>query len=293
MAGRFDVDEVARDLTECRQRGPDRLDVQTTTRKPVQAAALQRLAQDYGAARGLPSAGRVTLIKALLRDGIDELARQGSSADAGLLRDLFFGDSPDDGPIRAIPGELLRTAQRKAGEPSESRFRERRAAVLRFFAGFLINLVTQSPAGATSAIPAQTQHSDSGSIIRFFDRAAELEEMARSLASSPLVILRGVGGVGKTLLATVYADRHKSDYQMVLLVPASQPASIASQFSAFLAESGGRPASRRSVVASGTICSSWRRRLPITTSVRTRSSRLMSVVPSQQWCRATIQSSSR
>jgi len=158
---------------------------------------------------------------------------------------------------------------------------------------FLINLVTQSPAGATSAIPAQTQHSDSGSIIRFFDRAAELEEMARSLASSPLVILRGVAGVGKTLLATVYADRHKSDYQMVLLVPASQPASIASQFSAFLAESGGRPASRRSVVASGTICSSWRRRLPITTSVRTRSSRLMSVVPSQQWCRATIQSSSR
>ena len=50
---------------------------------------------------------------------------------------------------------------------------------------------------------------------------------------------------------------------------------------------------RRSMVASGTICSSWRRRLPTTTPVRTRSARLMSVAPSQQWWRATIQSAFR
>lgn len=135
---RLDVDRIADELADCRQRGLDGLDRRTTNQAPVPAPALQQLAEQYTAARGLAATGRIAQIKTLLRDGISELAREGHVSDADLLRDLFFGESLID-PIRS-PGELLRRAMKRAGDTTEARFRERRATAMRSFAQFLIEL---------------------------------------------------------------------------------------------------------------------------------------------------------
>jgi hypothetical protein len=131
----YDPGEIADDLAVCRQRGLDWLDRKTTNQVPVSAAALQQLAEDYAEAKALVATGRVDQIKTLLRDGIEEFSRQGHPADAGLLRDLFFGDSID-GSIKPS-GELLKKAREKSGD-AEARFRERRTNVMRSFAQFLI-----------------------------------------------------------------------------------------------------------------------------------------------------------
>jgi hypothetical protein len=138
----YDAGSVAEDLVECRQRGLDWLDRTTSVQRPVRAASLQALAAQYVAARGLLTSGRVAQIKVLLADGIAELSTQGHVSDSRLLRELFFGSS-DDGPIPA-PGELLQLARQRAGE-TEARFRERRSALMRSFAQFLIGFVQSVP----------------------------------------------------------------------------------------------------------------------------------------------------
>jgi hypothetical protein len=134
----YDPVDVAEDLVECRQRGLDWLD----RKRAVRAASLQALAADYATASDLLASGRIAQIKVLLADGITELGRQGNAADANLLRELFFGSS-FEGTIPP-PGELLQSARKKAGE-SEARFRERRSALLRSFAQFLIQFVQSVP----------------------------------------------------------------------------------------------------------------------------------------------------
>jgi hypothetical protein len=151
MPERLSPDIIAADLNECRQRGLDWLDHRSGRQEPVAAAGLQRLAEEYVAARNLGAPGRVAQIKALLRDGIDELLRQGSTADARLLRDLFFGDSTR-GAIRPA-GELLRRAQERVGDTSETRFRERRANVMRSFAQFLVVFAGRPQAEAADPAP--------------------------------------------------------------------------------------------------------------------------------------------
>jgi hypothetical protein len=146
----YDPDRIAVDLANCRQRGLDWLDRKTSNQVPVSAAALQWLAGEYVAARQLVAAGRIAQIKILLRDGIEELSRQGHPFDAGLLRDLFFGDAAD-GTIKP-PGELLRRARERSGDSTESRFRERRANVMRSFAQFLIGFAAPAPRGSEDAV---------------------------------------------------------------------------------------------------------------------------------------------
>ncbi|HBW20630.1 MAG TPA: hypothetical protein DEH11_17305, partial [Actinobacteria bacterium] len=66
-------------------------------------------------------------------------------SDATLLRELFFGESTD-GPIKPAT-ELLKRAQRRVGD-SDSRFRERRANVMRSFARFLSEFTRLTPGGS-------------------------------------------------------------------------------------------------------------------------------------------------
>ena len=141
MPDHYDANQIAIDLGECRQRGLDWLDRRSSNQMPVQAAALQQLAEEYVQVRRRVAAGRIAQIKILLRDGIDELSRQGHTTDARLLSDLFFGDSIQDA-IKP-PGELLRIARERIGD-SESRFRERRANVMRSFAQFLITFAASA-----------------------------------------------------------------------------------------------------------------------------------------------------
>ncbi|WP_017622184.1 FxSxx-COOH system tetratricopeptide repeat protein [Nocardiopsis chromatogenes] len=64
----------------------------------------------------------------------------------------------------------------------------------------------------------------------FVGRHALLEELSRRLASGDTHILpqalRGMGGVGKTQLATEYAWRHRTDYELVWWIPADTPTQI-------------------------------------------------------------------
>ncbi len=109
------------------------------------AAAVQQLAADYVAATGIPVHGRVAQIKILIRHALDDLAKRGDESDAGLIRDLFFGDSANAVVLSA--GELLENAQRRIGETSEVRFRERRQTAFRAFAGFLLQFVDEARRG--------------------------------------------------------------------------------------------------------------------------------------------------
>jgi hypothetical protein len=134
----YDAAQIAKDLGECRQRGLDWLDRRKGGRQlPVNAAALQRLAEYYVTASGLVAAGRVDQIKLLLGYGIEQYMLQGHAADANLIRDLFFGESMD-GAIKP-PGELLRNARIRLGD-TEGRFLERRGRALSSFAQFVVGL---------------------------------------------------------------------------------------------------------------------------------------------------------
>lgn len=149
MTERSDTDRVAEDLADCRQRGLDWLDRRSSNQTPVPAAALQQLAERYVAVSKPSAVGRIAQIKILLQDGISALERQGHVSNAELLRDLFFGESTD-GPIKS-PSELLRRAQKKVGDSTEVRFRERRSNVMRSFAGFLIEFAA-GPAGEPEGV---------------------------------------------------------------------------------------------------------------------------------------------
>ena len=69
----------------------------------------------------------------------------------------------------------------------------------------------------------------------FTGRGAELSALAAALASGSTVTvqsLRGMGGVGKTHLATEFAYAHASDYDLVYWIAAEEPATIPDQFTA-------------------------------------------------------------
>ncbi len=143
----------------------------------------RRLAGDYAAARRIGDVGRIGQIKTLLRDGIAELARQGHSSDAGLLRELFFGESMD-GPI-AAPGVLLKKAQERFGDATPARFRERRTSVMRSFARFLIGFV--SP-----AVPPVTRAEDQWQQVASVGYIADSEHFVRLLAEAVNITIVGI-----------------------------------------------------------------------------------------------------
>jgi hypothetical protein len=79
----------------------------------------------------------------------------------------------------------------------------------------------------------------------FTGRDPDLDTLARALAAGSAVTVhsvRGLGGVGKTQLATEYAHAHASDYDLVWWVAAEEPASIPDQFTALAVRLGLDPA---------------------------------------------------
>jgi hypothetical protein len=79
----------------------------------------------------------------------------------------------------------------------------------------------------------------------FTGRGSELGDLARTVAGGSRVTvesLRGMGGVGKTQLATEYCYLHAGDYDLVYWVAAEEPATIPDQFSALARELGLDPA---------------------------------------------------
>ena len=79
----------------------------------------------------------------------------------------------------------------------------------------------------------------------FTGRGAELAALAAALAGGPTVTVqavRGMGGVGKTQLATQYAWDHAADYDLVYWLAAEEPAALPDQFTALAAALGLEPA---------------------------------------------------
>ena len=68
----------------------------------------------------------------------------------------------------------------------------------------------------------------------FTGRGGELEQLARALAAGSVTVhsVHGMGGVGKTQLATEYAYAHATDYDLVWWVAAEESAAIPDQFAA-------------------------------------------------------------
>ncbi len=74
----------------------------------------------------------------------------------------------------------------------------------------------------------------------FTGRGGELEELARTLAAGAVTVhsVHGMGGVGKTQLATEYAYAHATDYDLVWWIAAEVPALIPDQFAALADQLG-------------------------------------------------------
>jgi tetratricopeptide (TPR) repeat protein len=76
---------------------------------------------------------------------------------------------------------------------------------------------------------------------KFTGRSRELKKMARALAAGAAVTVHsvhGMGGVGKSQLATEYAHSYAGDYDLVWWMAAEEPASIPDQFAALAARLG-------------------------------------------------------
>jgi NUDIX domain len=146
-----DVAAISAELTSCRKRGIERLDLRTHNQAPVPTPQLQRLAGEYLMATGRRVPGRIAQIKYLLRDAISAFADE-DEAYAKLVKALLFGDSQHK--VTKSAGELLDTARRQSEfGSSEARFRQARHAAFDSFAEFVPRFVASvQPGNAAEAI---------------------------------------------------------------------------------------------------------------------------------------------
>jgi len=146
---------IAEELTACRQRGIERLEVSSHNQSPVQTPVLQRLATEYGTIRQLRAASRISQLKYLFRDAIAAWAAE-NEQEAQLVGDLFFGDSQNR--VTKSAGELLDLARKRSGYSTEAQFRRARHDAIASFARFILGFVEDVRQGAagSSAGPGPT-----------------------------------------------------------------------------------------------------------------------------------------
>lgn len=144
--------DIPDELTACRTRGIERLDLKTHNQDPVPTPELDALADQYIAAGQRRVEGRIARLKYLLRDAIEAFSEQNES-DAELVRALFFGDSQDQ--VTKSAGELLDIARKEWGFDSEVRFRQVRHNAFNNFTPFLVRFAARRETGSgTAAFPA-------------------------------------------------------------------------------------------------------------------------------------------
>lgn len=132
------AEAIAKELAACRRRGVERLDVSTHNQNVVRTPILQRLANEYVMTTQFNAHGRAAQLKLLLRDAIKVFTLE-NEADAQLVRDLFFGESPNR--VTKSPGDLLDLARRKTEYPTDSLFKHGRLTAFTEFAQFLPGFV--------------------------------------------------------------------------------------------------------------------------------------------------------
>ena len=73
------------------------------------------------------------------------------------------------------------------------------------------------------------------SLTTIVGRQAELRALRSAfLSGSPVQVLTGMGGVGKTSIARTYAQRHLNDYDLIWWIRAEDPAAIDAEFRSLL-----------------------------------------------------------
>jgi hypothetical protein len=179
---------LAHELGECRQRGLERLDVDTHNQHPVGLIELQRLASEYAQATQSALRGRIPQIKKLLRDCLNGIERDDPD-DARLIRDLLFGD--DEHTISASAGELLDRAKQKYRYFNEARFRAQRNAAFLTLAGYIPDFVARAQLqAAAEAGDSHGRHDDqdrpgAGPSEGRFWRSSSLEAILRFSLEDP------------------------------------------------------------------------------------------------------------
>lgn len=150
---RPEAGQFAAELGECRQRGLDRLDVDTPPQAPIKAEEIERLAREYCTRTAPELHGRIACIKRLLRDALAAYGARGNQADAELITTLFFGEATTSRSMNA--SEMLKLAMNKHGVSDEKKFREDRRRALGKFAEFLpvFVLETHTPPGRRRHAP--------------------------------------------------------------------------------------------------------------------------------------------
>jgi hypothetical protein len=144
---------ISAELTACRKRGIERIDVQSHNQEPIPTPELQRLADEHLLAARRNVKGRIAQIKYLLRDALSAFADE-NGPDAKLITALFFGDSQHH--VTKSAGELLDTARRQYDFGSELRFRQAWHNAFQSFAEFLLRFVTSARPTARTETPAET-----------------------------------------------------------------------------------------------------------------------------------------
>lgn len=71
-------------------------------------------------------------------------------------------------------------------------------------------------------------------LTKIVGREDELRDLRAAFGHDKVQVLAGMGGVGKTSIARVYADRHRDDYGIVWWVRAEDPATVDADFRALL-----------------------------------------------------------
>jgi len=94
---------IVGELIDVRQRGVDRLDVNTGQQPRKLVPSLERLARDYCEAAGSVPTGRIAQITKLLRDGLTAYADR--TASAKFIEDLLF--DPPGTATPQTPGKRL------------------------------------------------------------------------------------------------------------------------------------------------------------------------------------------
>jgi hypothetical protein len=140
------------ELTAARWRGLDYLDLDTHQYKPVKTPYLEELARRYA---NDWTSSRIALIRDLLRDALVAWRRQKYTKEAKFVRNLFFTKGGDT-PGKYSTTDLL-DAVKDASGLNKDAFDERRRAMFRLFARFLIRFVAEQTA---SSAPAEEQLGD-------------------------------------------------------------------------------------------------------------------------------------
>lgn len=147
------VAAISLELTSCRKRGIERLDVRSHNQAPVPTPELHRLAAQYLLTTGRHVQGRIAQIKYLLRDAVMAFGDE-NEPDARLVQALFFGDSQHR--VTKSAGELLDIARRQSDFSSETRFRQARHDAFDNFAEFISHFVASARPGKEAEALAET-----------------------------------------------------------------------------------------------------------------------------------------